>query len=153
MLPSLLNQVPHLVLIETDRMRYLREMTEYYEQLPRTPWVLRHDPSHPTELQPGSGAGVTDVAGPASLPPPPPPPRVTPYAMQHLQEHVLARGLEGYEAAAPKPMVPRQYFVERERERRVKILTERGLFGADACREHAEALRPKAYRRRIGIRD
>ncbi|GLC44212.1 hypothetical protein PLESTB_000753500 [Pleodorina starrii] len=149
---GMLTKVPHLVIIETDRMRYLREMKEYYEQLPREPWVLHHDPLHAAALRVG---GAAAAAAPAlqAPPPPPPPPRVTPYALQHLEEHVLARGLEGYEAAAPKPVVPRRYFLEQARMRRVKILTERGLFGADACKEHAEALRPKAFRRRIGIRD
>ncbi|GLI59256.1 hypothetical protein VaNZ11_001102 [Volvox africanus] len=148
---GMLVKVPHLVIIETDRMRYLREMKEYHEQLPREPWVLRHGALQ-TAVHRGDGSPEAATAPMPSLPPPPPP-RMTPYAMQHLQEHVLAKGLEGYEALAQAPQVPRRYFIEQAKARRVKMLTERGLFGADACREHAEALRPKAYRQRIGIRD
>ncbi|GFR45483.1 hypothetical protein Agub_g6827, partial [Astrephomene gubernaculifera] len=147
---GMLAKVPHLIIVETDRMRYLRALKEYHEQAPREPWILTHSLPQ-QQSQPSSQQQLP--AGSAALPlPPPPAPRLTPFAAQQLQEHVHATGLEGYEASAQPQQAPRKYFLERAKRWRVKVLTERGLFGADACKEHAEAIRPKAYRRRIGIR-
>ncbi|KAG2428241.1 hypothetical protein HYH02_014423 [Chlamydomonas schloesseri] len=166
---GMLSKVPHLVIIETDRMRHLRELKEHYQQLPREPWVLHHDPP----LLPPAAAAAAAAAAPASgsaapadssfldgaaLPAPVPPalpaqPRLTPFAASQLREHVEPVGLEGYRANRQPPLPPRKYFVEQSRRWRAKVLTERGVFSADACREHAEAIRPKAYRRRTGIRD
>ncbi|KAG2423698.1 hypothetical protein HXX76_015088 [Chlamydomonas incerta] len=163
---GMLSKVPHLVVIETDRMRYLRELKEHYQQLPREPWILHHDPplssanpSDPTSPLASSSAvdstsGALLSSAEAPLPPPlPAQPRLTPFAASQLREHVDPVGLEGYRANKQRPLPPRKYFQEQSRRWRAKVLTERGVFSADACRDHAEAIRPKSYRRRTGIRD
>lgn len=145
-------------------MRYLRELKEHYQQLPREPWVLHHDPplpaatpsnpSSPLASTSSSDSDSTELLTPAPLPPSvPAQPRLTPFAASQLREHVEPVGLEGYRANKQPPLPPRKYFQEQSRRWRAKVLTERGVFSADACREHAEAIRPKSYRRRTGIRD
>jgi large subunit ribosomal protein L30 len=146
-------QVPHLVVIETDRMRFLAQTKTYHEQLPREPWFLRHDPptsaASPSSLREGFAS-----SDPGQLSrPEPQQPRLTPFAQQQLKEHVEAQGLEGYSKLKGPPLAPRKYFQDRAREWRAKILTERGIFSADAMKEHARAIAPKAYRRRTGIRN
>ncbi|KXZ51384.1 hypothetical protein GPECTOR_12g346 [Gonium pectorale] len=158
---GMLAKVPHLVIVETDRMRYLREVKSHHEQLPRLPWVLHHDPPHPAAAAappPAARATALTADGGATSPPaaplpPPAPPRFTPFALKSLKEHVDAVGLDGFEASRGRPAPPRPYFQELARRYKVKILTERGLYGSDSRNQHAQSLQPKAYRRRVGIRD
>lgn len=124
-------QVPHLVNVETDRMFYLRSMKAHYEQQCRPPLVLHHAPMP-----------LSDVAAP----------RQTAFAQANLREHVLGVGLDGSGAAQQRPQPPRKYFLERRVQRRAKLLTEAGLFSADAVRAHQQDLLPKAYAKRTSAR-
>ncbi|PNH06682.1 hypothetical protein TSOC_006919 [Tetrabaena socialis] len=147
-------------------MRHLRELRDYHEQLPRLPWVLQHaQPQHQPQHQlqsrqqpmaaAGSPAALAADGGGAAAPPPQqqPGPEPTPFLRGQLAEHVEEAGLAGYRASRGRPQPPRRYFAERAKAWRVRVLTERGLYSADAMRQHADAIRPKVYRRRVGIRD
>lgn len=102
-----------MVIVETDRMFYLRSMRTYHEQLPRTPITALHDASLPSAE--------------ASAP--------TRYAQQHLTEHLLPPAQLGWKKLWQK-QPPTQYAKEFAVRQRVKTLTEQGLFSQAAIREH-----------------
>ncbi len=61
--------------------------------------------------------------------------------------------MKGFAETGLRPLPPRRYFVEQQRQRRVRVLTEQGVFSGAAVALHRQALTPKKYRRRTGIRD
>lgn len=129
---GMLQQVPHLVTIETDRMYYLRSMKAYYEQQCRPPLIVYHDPP------PQAAATVQQ------------PPR-TAFAQQQLAEHVLGTGI-GREGGTARRQPPRKHFLTLRTHRRAALLSKHGLFSASAIRQHQQDIAPKPYAKRSSAR-
>ena len=133
-LPLLLVQVPHLVVVETDNMFYLKQMREYYQQLCRPPIIVDHFPA---------AAASTSASSTFPL-------QTTAFTRRQFNEHVLPKQMEGFEKHwLPKP--PRKYEKEQETQHRVKLLTEHGLYSQRVRNLNAEAMGPrKRYGERQG---
>ncbi|MEW5298297.1 MAG: hypothetical protein WDW38_000977 [Sanguina aurantia] len=128
----MLHKVPHMVIVETDKMYFLRQMKEYHQQLTRAPIVLEH---------------AIPAPSPAAIPP-----QFTNFTRRQLDEHVLPREMEGFNALF-RPQPPRRYFVEQAHMRKVKVLTEHGLFSAKAKGMHERELTHTEFAPRRGKRD
>lgn len=101
-------QVPHLVIVESDRMHYYRRMKEYYSDLNRAPLTVDH----------GAAAEMTR-----------PPPRITEHVQSLVQKHIEASGLEGFEANfKPRGGQPLRHVRELRIRERVEALNRDGLF-------------------------
>jgi hypothetical protein len=105
--PCLLLQVAHLVIVETDRMFYLRNMREYYQQVPRPTLVIDHGKAaqahmlqqqQQQQLTHTSGSTVNAEASASASPVASSsrssfsfstlPPLQSPYVRHHLKEHL-----------------------------------------------------------------
>ncbi|GAX75730.1 hypothetical protein CEUSTIGMA_g3173.t1 [Chlamydomonas eustigma] len=130
---GMLMKVPHMVIVETDKMKYLNMMNEYYHDLCRPPVAINH--------------GFPNI--PIS------PLKMTAHTKQQLSEHVEAnKQLRGFiENYVPKP--PIKYLRERAVRERVRALTEHGLYSEEVKKinERDIALKLKWTRRKQSLKN
>jgi large subunit ribosomal protein L30 len=168
-------QVPHLVNVETDRMFYLRQMRSYLEQLCRPPIVVQHGvtsgPADPAKLTAFAQkqlaehvlpskvcAGIRGVTSGPCLRSShllltlthPSPCKGSAWGITVDQPTLPGTALQvsGY-AKLWKQQPPRKYDKEKAQQRRVRTLTERGLFSSSARRDHERLIQPPVPARSI----
>ncbi len=98
LVPSTMSQVPHLVLVETDRMFFLRTVKEQLQRAPRPPIVVHHPEA-------AAHATLPPVDIPTLPPPPPPgpPPRPRAVPAPVTPASLALQLLPGGAAAAHQP--------------------------------------------------
>eukprot|EP00798_Chlamydomonas_sp_ICE-L_P000307 gene309-33555_t len=128
---GMLTKVAHLVIVESDRMFYLKSMRGYYNQLCRPPLVVEH--THTPSARP--------------------PPISTAFERRNIREHLLPAKMNGYEHLwLPKP--PRKFEKVKQTQGRVKLLTEHGLYSMKVKEMNESAMAPpKRYGKREGKND
>lgn len=104
---GMLSKVPHMVIVETDRMHYYRRMKEYYSDLTKPPLTVSHH-----------GAVVADRARP----------RITEHVQSLVEKHIEASGIEGFESNFEPKVKPSKHQQEQWTKERVKALHQDGLF-------------------------
>lgn len=125
---SMIAKVPHLVIVETDRMFNLKRMREYYRQLCRPPIIVDHANAVPPTQQVPTTAFVRT---------------------QH-REHVLPTRMSGFDKLwLPKP--PRTFDKVKTTNHRAKLLVEHGLYSQRVRALNEKAMEtPKRYGKREG---
>lgn len=128
---GMLMKVPHMVVVETDRMFYLRNMKRHHEQLTRAPvTVHHHGPPLPTA-----------DSGPHTLHAPMPAPsmRQSAFVQRQLAEHVLPAGMEGYlQNRQPSKQIKYQY--EAEKRLKSEVLSTHGMYSRRSMVLHQQQM-------------
>uniref|UniRef100_A0A7R9YT99 Large ribosomal subunit protein uL30m n=1 Tax=Chlamydomonas euryale TaxID=1486919 RepID=A0A7R9YT99_9CHLO len=127
---GMLHKVPHLVVVETDRMYFYRRLKAYYDELPRPPLTVAH-----------AGADALPAAGQ---------PRITAHVQALHAEHVSPGSAPGFDGAWV-PKQPTRHRKDRQTAERVAVLTELGVHSQKARKINealVEARRAVAERKR-----
>jgi len=128
-------KVPHLVIVETDKMFYLKRMKEYYEQLVRPPLVVQH--------------AISTATTAGSMPQP-----VSPFIRHHLNVHVNKGKVDGF-AKNWVPKEPSKYLKDIAARERVRALTKGGVYSQHVAHINQEYIKQKStqYAPRESSRD
>jgi large subunit ribosomal protein L30 len=104
---GMLSKVPHMIIVETDRMHYYRRMKEYYSDLTKPPLTVVH----------GEAASAEQAK-----------PRITEHVNSLIQKHVEASGMEGFASNFQPRLKATRHEQEMRTRERVLALSREGLF-------------------------